>query len=218
MKKIGIITYNKPHLKTQQVLNNILYKYDLYLIISPFKKFKKKKSIFKHRPYQFVGKSPKGLAKKYKLKIYDIKDNKKLNFIDFFLICGAGIIEKKNIIKNKMINCHSGIIPQSRGLDSFKWAIYKLRRVGLTLHFIDKNIDLGKIIYQVVTPLSKNDDLKNFADKHYNLEINLLSNFENYLDSKVKLLFKKEKPNLRIPLFKEKELKKKFTKYKEKYL
>ena len=107
-----------------------------------------------------------------------------------------------------MINCHSGIIPQSRGLDSFKWAIYKLRRVGLTLHFIDKNIDLGKIIYQVVTPLSKNDDLKNFADKHYNLEINLLSNFENYLDSKVKLLFKKEKPNLRIPLFKEKELKK----------
>ena len=42
MKKIGIITYNKPHLKTQQVLNNILYKYDLYLIISPFKKFKKK--------------------------------------------------------------------------------------------------------------------------------------------------------------------------------
>ena len=107
-----------------------------------------------------------------------------------------------------MINCHSGIIPQSRGLDSFKWAIYKLRRVGLTLHFIDKNIDLGKIIYQVVTPLSKNDDLKNFADKHYNLEINLLSNFENYLDSKVKLLFKKEKPNLRIPLFK-KRIKKK---------
>ncbi len=46
MKKIGIITYNKPHLKTQQVLNNILYKYDLYLIISPFKKFKKKKIYF----------------------------------------------------------------------------------------------------------------------------------------------------------------------------
>ena len=117
-----------------------------------------------------------------------------------------------------MINCHSGIIPQSRGLDSFKWAIYNLQRVGLTLHFIDKNIDLGKIIHQEITPLSKNDDLKNFANKHYKLEINLLSNFENYLDTKVKILFNKEKPHLRIPIPKEKELKKKFVKYKKKYL
>ena len=55
--KIGIITYDKPHKKTQEVLSGLYeigYK-KIKLIVSKFKKFKNKKSnnFFNHRPYQF---------------------------------------------------------------------------------------------------------------------------------------------------------------------
>ena len=60
---------------------------------------------------------------------------------------------KKILIKNHIINCHSGLIPETRGLDSFKWAILNNKFVGNTLHYIDQNVDLGKIIYQEKTKI-----------------------------------------------------------------
>ena len=117
-----------------------------------------------------------------------------------------------------MINCHSGIIPNSRGLDSLKWSVFNSKIVGATLHFIDKNIDLGKTIHQTITPISSSESLKEFAKKHYDYEIFLLSNFEFFLNSKKRMKIKQEKPTLRIPLSKEKKLKFKFEKYKVKFL
>ena len=46
--KVGIITYNKKHLKTIQVLKNLIKKkYKLKIFLQPFKK-KKRKFFFKH--------------------------------------------------------------------------------------------------------------------------------------------------------------------------
>ena len=174
--------------------------------------------MYKHRPYQFIGYSAEKLARKFKIEIHKIENLKKFKNIDYFLICGAGIIPNKYIIKNKMINCHSGIIPNSRGLDSLKWSVFNSKIVGATLHFIDKNIDLGKTIHQTITPISSSESLKEFAKKHYDYEIFLLSNFEFFLNSKKRIKIKQEKPTLRIPLSKEKKLKLKFEKYKVKFL
>lgn len=217
-KHIGIITYDKPHLKTQEVFFNLVNKYRITFFTIPFKKFNKKKILYKHRPYQFIGHSPKTLSTKFKIKIHKIENLKKFKNIDYFLICGAGIIPKEYIIKNKMINCHSGIIPNSRGLDSLKWSVFNSKIVGITLHFIDKNIDLGKIIYQTITPISSRENFKEFAKKHYDYEIFLLSNFEFFLNSTKIMKMKTEKSTLRIPLSKEKKLNFRFQKYKVKFL
>ena len=216
-KHIGIITYDKPHLKTQEVFFNLVKKYRITFITIPFKKFKKKKTLYKHRPNQFIGHSPKTLSRKFKIKIHKIENLKKFKNIDYFLICGAGIIPKKYIIKNKMINCHSGIIPNSRGLDSLKWSVFNSKVVGITLHFIDENVDMGKIIHQTITPISPRESFKEFAKKHYDYEIFLLSNFEFFLNSKKRMKIKLEKSTLRIPISKEKKLKFKFEKYKFKF-
>lgn len=217
-KHIGIITYDKPHLKTQEVFFNLVNKYKITFFTVPFRKFSKKKTLYKHRPYQFIGYSAEKLARKFKIEIHKIENLKKFKNIDYFLICGAGIIPNKYIIKNKMINCHSGIIPNSRGLDSLKWSVFNSKIVGVTLHFIDKNIDLGKTIHQIITPISLSESFKEFAKKHYDYEIFLLSNFEFFLNSKKIMKIKQEKPTLRIPLSKEKKLKFKFEKYKVKFL
>ena len=59
MIKVGILTYNKPHLKTQQVIRGLIKKKNIYIkkiIISNFKEFAERKVLFNHRPAQLKGK------------------------------------------------------------------------------------------------------------------------------------------------------------------
>ena len=102
-------------------------------------------------------------------------NKRNINDLDKILVCGSGLLPKELLVKNnKIINCHSGLIPLSRGLDSFKWAIKNLFKIGNTLHYIDENVDLGKIISHKVTKLYAKDTLTSFAKRHYYNEINML--------------------------------------------
>ena len=218
--KLGIITYNKKHKKTQDVLKGLKKKKfkDITLLISKFKKIKKRKVFFKHRPNQFIGSHPIALKKRYNLKIKKL-NTKNIKNLDKILICGSGLISKK-ILKNnkKIINCHSGLIPSSRGLDSFKWAIINSKKIGNTLHFIDKNVDLGRIISHKVTKLYKSDNLFSFAKRHYLNEINMLINFDKHIKTPNIIRLKKYKNTKRMPLKLEKKLDKIFLKYKNLFL
>jgi phosphoribosylglycinamide formyltransferase-1 len=218
--KIGIITYNRPHLKTQQILKGLIKKkYKITLLISDYKKYKKRKIFFNHRPKQFIGESPLQLSKKYKLQIIKLKNKKSFINLDFAIVGGSNVLEKKFIKKFFIINCHSGLIPQSRGLDAIKWSIYKNNKVGNTLHFIDQRIDKGKIIRQKLTKIYKSDNLKFFCKRHYQNEIDMLINFEKYIKKKEnKLKLSQQKPNQRMSHKIDKELITKFNLYKKSYL
>jgi len=201
---LGIITYNKPHLKTQELIFGLASKgyNNIKIILVPYIKRKKRKVLIKHRPSQFTGIDPITIAKKLKFKIVDISKREILN-CDYVLIAGSNLIDKKFIIKNKIINCHSGLIPESRGLDSLKWSIYKKRLIGNTLHFIDKNIDSGKIISHNLTTVNINDNLIDLSTRHYSNEIFMLVNFELFLVNKKIIRLKKGKPHMRMPYSKE---------------
>ncbi len=218
--KVGIVTYDVPHLKTQEVFFKLhnKKKYEIIFFVSKFKKFKKREVLFKHRPFQFKGVDIFKIAKKYNIEIQKIENINKFKSIKFFLICGSGIINSKLIVKNKFINCHSGLIPMSRGLDSFKWSILKNRILGNTLHFIDKNVDLGKIIFQKKTPILKSDNFQRLAKRHYNIEIEMLVNFESYVQKPRIFKLKKNEPSMRMPIYLEREMFKNFKRFKKKFL
>merc|ERR1711916_53911 len=92
----------------------------------------------------------------------------------YLVVGGAGIIKTEYTSKHKIINSHPGLIPSSRGLDAFKWAIYNNITPGITIHQIDENIDMGKIIHHEKTPIFETDDLKTLAQRHYRNEIDTL--------------------------------------------
>lgn len=196
--KIGIITYDKPHQKTQQVilgLREIGYK-KIKLIISKFRHFKnkKKKNYFEHRPNQFTGPNYKELSHYFGLSYCEFKNQNVFKNLDIVLICGSTIIQEKFIKKNFIINCHSGLIPLRRGLDAFKWSILNSEPLGNTLHFIDKEVDYGKIISHKITPVFKNDTINELAKRHYDEEVKMLINFEYHLKNpKIIKLKKKSK-------------------------
>lgn len=217
--KIGIITYDKPHRKTQEVLfglNQLGYK-KIKLIITKFKKFKNKKknNFFEHRPHQFEGPNINEISKYYGLSLSDMNDKKVFSNLDVTLICGSALINQKLIKKNFIINCHSGLIPLRRGLDSFKWAVLNNEPIGNTLHFIDSKVDFGKIITHKLTPIFQSDTTHFFSKRHYSEEIRMLINFEYHLNNPNILELKTKNPKMRMPLDQEKIMLKNFKQYKE---
>ncbi len=217
--KIGILTYDIPHKKTRDVyfgLKKIGYK-DLTILTQKFKVYKERKNKYfiKHRPEMLNKKSFSIFHDKKNIKKFN---KEKINKYDYILIGGSGLINSRYIKKNKIINCHSGLIPSSRGLDSVKWDILNERIAGCTLHFIDKNIDLGKVISHKITKIKKKDNIYNFFLKHYLSEVNMLINFEKYIKRPCKLKLKKQKPNMRMDSQNEKVMLRKFKKWKKKQL
>ena len=72
--------------------------------------------------------------------------------LDIGIICGTGIIKDYifNIPIHGTLNFHSGIVPKYRGMDTIFWAIHNedYENIGLTIHFVDSNIDTGPIVFQ----------------------------------------------------------------------
>lgn len=199
--KIAILTYNKPHKKSRDLYYGLKKKgyRNISILEKKFKKYKERSNInfIKHRPKMIMGKSLNELFKNKRDKIYTFQ-KKTINKFDYIIIGGSGIIEKKFIKKNLYINCHSGLIPSSRGLDSAKWDILKNRVAGCTLHFIDSRTDLGTIISHKCTPILKKDIMSHFFKNHYRNEINMLINFEEHLNKPVILKLTLNKSNMRM--------------------
>ena len=130
------------------------------------------------------------------------------------------MLSKDAIKGKKIINCHSGIIPISRGLDAFKWAIYYERPLGVTLHYIDEEADKGRIISIRRTNVYITDSLETLARRHYENEIDMLSDFDKFLGNSVfDVDYKKldeTEPTRRMPIDIEMQMARKFEEYKEK--
>lgn len=64
--------------------------------------------------------------------------------------------ELLNEYRDRIINLHPSLLPSFKGLHGFEDAIaYGVTYVGSTIHFIDENMDEGKIIQQTVCPVDK---------------------------------------------------------------
>jgi phosphoribosylglycinamide formyltransferase-1 len=82
-----------------------------------------------------------------------------------------------------------------------------------------KKVDSGEIISVIPTPVFITDDLETLARRHYENEIYVLSNFEEYLNRPVNpfLGIESGEPHKRMPLSVEKEMVRKFEEWKNKY-
>jgi len=218
--RVTIITYDKPHLKTEQILQSLSLDQDLELslLVVPFKERKKRTVLFRHRPDMLQGMDYKDLSLCYNVpvqKIFSFKERIKFN-PDYVIVGGAGIIDQGYPSLYKIINVHPGLIPAARGLDSFKWSILNNLPLGITLHVIDDIIDAGKVIYRVKTPILENDSLESLAKRHYNLEISVIGHFRTLLKSKdTDLCIPAMEANRRMPIDKERLVIDQFDNYKK---
>ena len=85
---------------------------------------------------------------------------------------------------NKIINIHPSLLPAFKGLNTHERAIRKkVKFSGCTVHFVDKNIDSGKIIDQEVVRVLKSDDAGSLQKKILMKEHKLYIRVLRYLET-----------------------------------
>ena len=130
----------------------------------------------------------KGLiyAKKNKIKFKILEDRQRNLFekkllkylkkyqINFICLAGFMKILSKNFINkfgNKILNIHPSLLPKYKGLNTHERVLKnKDKFSGCTVHFVNKNLDSGKIVMQKKIRILKNDNLKSLEKKILKIE------------------------------------------------
>ncbi len=168
---IAVITYDSPHRKTQDVLGRLLVHGIRPTVIAlPFKERAVHKPLYQHRPQQCENIGVKDMCVNLGLEFIRAEDpSMYYNDFDRVLIAGAGIIPAHE----KVINIHPGYLPYVRGLDAFKWAVYKGLPIGVTAHKITQDVDNGEILIRTQVIPQPTDTFYGLAMRVYETELSM---------------------------------------------
>ncbi len=80
---------------------------------------------------------------------------------DLILLDGSTIIKNRifRLARYGALNSHPGLLPEFRGVDSVRWALFQGKTVGATCHFIDDGIDTGPILRREPVSWCKGESL-----------------------------------------------------------
>lgn len=218
---VGLITYHYPHLKTEQVLQRLLGRgFDLRIYALPYSPRKPRATLYSHRPDQTLGIAPQVMAGKHRIPYVRCSGDRDIDGqCDIYLVLGASLLSPACVDGKRIVNSHPGIIPASRGLDSFKWALHEGKPLGITLHFIDAAVDAGEVISIVPTNVYGSDTFESLARRHYENEIDCLSRFDQFMAAPVNPFagIAEGQARMRMPLATERELAARFEGYRERF-
>ena len=188
-KRLGVLTYDAPHRKTQDLLSRLsAFGYEgVRVIATPWEKRNNFKPMIPHRPSEEGWPclpweiTPESMCENLEYPYWVINKEELADFftennLDMVLIGGAGILPPKVVKSVMLVNSHPAMLPDGRGLDALKWAIYKFLSVGVTLHIIDHTADAGILIKQKLVPLYLWDTFHSYAMRQYEMEMDLLVN------------------------------------------
>ena len=86
---------------------------------------------------------------------------------DAIIYAGGGILRSSFIkaANYKIVNSHSGPLPEVRGMNAAEWSMLLGYEPGITIHMIDQGIDTGKIICRKTIPIVKGETIETLRDK-----------------------------------------------------
>jgi phosphoribosylglycinamide formyltransferase-1 len=226
--RLGIIGYDHAHLKMEQLVHRFLLKkglgkgreLELIVLALPFSSRPQRAVLLAHRPDQEKSISTRELAAHHRLQFLLCTYDFIPDVADFYLIAGAGIFSAKAIGNKKILNVHPGIIPSARGLDAFKWSILEGTPLGVTLHYIDAEVDAGETVAIIRTPIFPSDSIDVLARRHYELELEVASEFLTFLDRRASDdfgVYPEGPPRMRMPINAERDMIAKFDDYKQRF-
>lgn len=176
--KIIAFVYNFPHYKSMMGLLTLASKgigyCPLLAVLQDKKVLRHHQSVLRYSPRDIYVPETSEVCKALKIK-YIVRDHNECVQLfteekyDIGIVFGARILSEELIscFKYGIINMHPGLLPENRGLDNHKWAIVSYLKQGVTIHFIDKEIDRGSIIKREVIPVFLDDSL---VDIHLRLQ------------------------------------------------
>lgn len=116
------------------------------------------------------------------------------NNIKTAIIAGARIIPEDviSLFEIGIINFHPGMIPETSGLDSFFWMIQKDSLPGITVHYIDKKVDAGELIFfHHKEDLNKDENLSEVRSSMLNTQVQALKRLLSFFMTEKKMFSEK---------------------------
>ncbi len=110
------------------------------------------------------------------------------------LVCLAGYMKiishtLLNNFEGKIINIHPSLLPKYPGKDGLEQALRaNEENIGITIHYVNKDIDAGKIIKQIsfsVVNKTKEEIVKELHYKEHLLYIDVLKNMEDNYEKSI---------------------------------
>lgn len=225
--RIGLFVYDFPHNKTEKGINTLINKgfKPTVIFAAPFKKLNFYQSKIRITPKDEYLIHPKEIARIHGIDYYSLEHNSQKVYdlvnnynLDLGIIFGARILKPiafKNF-KLGVINLHPGILPENRGLDTIKWAIIKDLPQGVTSHFINSEIDKGKLILKKELKIYEDDTLLDLYVRNINLQMKLMIESLNIIKEKEQCyqILEEGSYHKSVPEDDEKTLHEKFKSYK----
>jgi phosphoribosylglycinamide formyltransferase-1 len=181
---VAVFTYQSPHRKSEELINGLVAMGETIdaVIGVPFTPRPERPVVFHHRPDQNKAAHPKDITARHKLPYVEVASIDQIPTGLPLCLTAIGLLVPASVLaRTKVINCHAGLLPIVRGLDAFKWAVLEDKPLGVSLHWIDADIDRGDHIASVPTPVLKSDTLDSLAQRHYDNEVQTLIQFRRHL-------------------------------------
>jgi len=104
----------------------------------------------------------------------DIIKNIEESNVELIVMAGWMKIASENFVnsfKDRIINIHPSLLPSFKGKDPINDALKENALItGCSVHFVDKDVDNGKLIIQAALPIKSDDNLISLTDKIHNME------------------------------------------------
>lgn len=101
------------------------------------------------------------------------------NDVDFIVSFGYRHIISKPVLDylpDRVINLHISYLPWNRGADPNLWSFLEDTPKGVTIHYMDEEIDTGDIIAQEIVSMDEENDT--LATSYRKLETHMIALFE----------------------------------------
>jgi len=108
---------------------------------------------------------------KYDSKIIEMLEEEK---IDLVVLAGYMFLLSQEFVhrfKNKILNIHPALLPSFKGTHGIKDAYrYGVKVTGVTVHFVDEDLDRGPIILQEAVDIDPDDSVEELEGKIHKVE------------------------------------------------
>ena len=125
---------------------------------------------------------------------YEAEIMKALEKHNIDLICLAGYMKLLlpsfiNKYKNRILNIHPALLPSFKGMHAIKDALsYGVKQTGVTVHFVNEDMDTGPIVLQEPIIIEDSDTEKRLTAKIHELEHRLYPKcIKLFIEGKVKI-------------------------------
>ncbi len=87
--------------------------------------------------------------------------------VDGVIYGGGGILRHHFIeaANRRVLNAHSGLLPQTRGMNACEWSLLLGFPLQVTIHYIDEGIDTGSTIEVIPVTVEPDDDIERLRSK-----------------------------------------------------